>query len=83
MPMFTETSMAWTLTRAMARAVEVDLLGAVADGWLSRAELAGLVDRCGGCCLSNQCSLWLVANPRADRLPDYCLIKHEIEALAG
>jgi hypothetical protein len=83
MPLFGETSMAWGLTRGMARVLDVDLVGAVTEGWLGRAELALLVDRCAACGLSDRCSAWLAVTTRAAALPAYCRNKAEIEALRG
>ena len=83
MPRFGEGSMAWSLTRGLARVREVDLVAAVTDGWLSRQELARLVDRCAACGLSDHCTGWLAVTHQAEALPDYCRNKAEIEALAG
>jgi len=81
MPMFVDTSLAWALTRGMARVAGVDLVAAVAEGWLSRAELAAMVDRCAACGASAHCSVWLAVTPRSDILPDYCAIREDIMAL--
>lgn len=81
MPMFAEQNLAWALTRGMARVVEVDLLGAVAEGWFTRQELAALVDRCAACDMSKRCGAWLAVTRRAARLPPYCANSHEIEGL--
>ena len=83
MPLFIESALAWALTRGMARAVGVNLVEAVQDGWYARAELARLVDRCAACGLSDHCTGWLAVTQRAETLPDYCHNKAEIEALRG
>ncbi len=74
-------SLAWGLTRGMARALGLNLVEAVAEGWYTRADLARLVDRCAGCGLSDHCSAWLAVTPHAKRLPTYCRNKADLEAL--
>ena len=77
----TQQSVAYGLTRGMARSVGVNLIGAVTEGWYSRRELETLVDRCAACGFSALCSAWLAATPRAATLPAYCANKAEIEVL--
>ena len=78
----TDPIVAWSLTRGMARALGVNLVEAVTEGWYSRAELAGLVDTCAHCGLSKHCYAWLAVTQNAKALPSYCRNKHAIEALA-
>ena len=75
-------AVAWYLTRGMARALGVNLIEAVTEGWYSRAELARLVDRCAACGLAAHCEAWLAVTPSARALPSYCRNKHDLEALA-
>ncbi len=72
---------AWGLTQAMARRAGVDLPRAVVDGWLTRPEVAALVDACESCGQTPRCSQWLEAAMAPD-LPGYCANKSDIEALA-
>ena len=65
----------------MARLAGVNLPAAVVEGWLSRNELATLVNRCQCCGQSPDCTGWL-ATARSAPLPDYCRNKGEIEALS-
>lgn len=77
-----DASLAWSLTRGMARTLGVNLIEAVTEGWYSRAELARLVERCANCGLSEHCCAWLAVTPTAKALPSYCRIKHDLEVLA-
>ena len=76
-----QSPVAYGLTRGMARAVGVNLIEAVTDGWYSRRELSGLVERCAACGKVAPCTAWLAATPRAASLPSYCVNKAEIEGL--
>lgn len=78
---YVEAPMAWGLTRGMARVLGVNLTDAVIDGWMSREELARLVDRCQACGHAADCTGWLAHTARAAALPDYCANKGAIEAL--
>ena len=69
------------LTRGMARVRGVNLVEAVIDGWLTRAELGRLVDRCASCPSAARCSGWLAVTVQADALPAYCRIRAEVESL--
>ncbi len=75
--------LAWGLTRGMARALGVNLIEAVTEGWYSRADLARLVESCATCGMAEHCSSWLAVTPRADSLPSYCRNKAEIEVLTA
>ena len=76
------STVAWSLTRGMARTIDVNLVEAVTEGWFSRSELARLVNTCADCGLAEQCQSWLAVTPKADALPFYCRNKGELEALA-
>lgn len=77
-----EAPRAYWLTVAMARAVDVNLAGAVIEGWLTRKDLAHLVSRCQACGRSEFCVGWLASAPKAP-LPDFCRNKAEIEGLSA
>lgn len=79
---YVEAPFAWGLTRGMARVLGLGLTDAVVEGWLGRDELAALVDRCQACNRSGDCTAWLARVVVADRLPDYCANKAQLEALA-
>lgn len=78
---YVEAPKAWGLTRGMARVVGTNIADAVIEGWLSRAELAELVDRCQSCDRSADCTHWLAQTVHADALPVFCANKAAIEAL--
>lgn len=78
---YVEAPKAWGLTRGMARVVGVNLTDAVVDGWLTRSELAVLVDRCQACGKAVDCTGWLAHHVRAEDLPGYCANKSGLEAL--
>jgi Family of unknown function (DUF6455) len=75
-------TLAWNLTRGMARVLGINLIEAVTEGWYSRAELDLLMAVCEGCDQSERCMDWLGHHPRAEALPHFCHNKHEIESLA-
>ena len=77
---YVEAPRAYWLTHGMARAVGVNLAGAVIEGWLTRRDLARLVTRCQTCGRSHDCQLWL-ATARSAPLPEFCGNKADIEAL--
>lgn len=79
---YPETPMAWGLTRGMARVLGVNLPRAVVEGWLSRAELGRLVDRCQSCNQKGACTAWLATAASAPCLPVFCPNKPELEVLA-
>lgn len=80
---YVEAPMAWGLTRGMGRAVGVNLTDAVVDGWLTRAELADLVERCQACDRAEDCTRWLGSHVSAEALPAFCPNKAGIEALVA
>jgi hypothetical protein len=79
---YSDAPMAWGLTRGMARLLGVNLPNAVVDGWLSRAELARLVDRCQACGQKQACTAWLATAASAPCLPVFCPNKPELEVLS-
>lgn len=79
---FVDALVAWGLTRGMARVRGLNLANAVVDGWLSRAELGELVDRCQACDRSSLCTHWLARTVTAPDLPGFCPNKSAIEALS-
>ncbi len=78
---FVDAPRAWWLTHGMARSVGVSLPHAVIEGWLTRAELSRLLDRCEKCDKSADCTHWLAQKAQAAVLPAFCVNKPEIEAL--
>lgn len=76
------TTLAWNLTRGMARVLGVNLVEAVTEGWYSRSELDALVAICERCDQKDRCMAWLAQASRREALPHFCHIKHEIEGLA-
>ncbi len=79
---YTDAPRAWWLTRGMARIAGVNLPRAVVEGWLSRDELAVLVERCEACVRAPQCDQWIAASGAEKRMPGFCPNKPAIEALA-
>lgn len=79
---YTQSPLAWGLTRGMARVLGASLTDAVFDGWLSRAELGQLVDRCAACNQSSACTAWLSQARSQPCLPVFCPNKTALESLA-
>lgn len=79
---YVEAPKAWGLTRGMSRVLGVNLTDAVVEGWLTRAELAELVDRCQACARSSDCTHWLARNVSAEALPAFCPNKAALESLS-
>jgi succinate dehydrogenase/fumarate reductase flavoprotein subunit len=68
----------WT-AQGMARAAGVPLARAVVEGWITRDDLARIVERCRDCGECAACQRWLARlNPE---VPGFCAIRPEIEAL--
>ncbi|WP_431298712.1 DUF6455 family protein [Tabrizicola sp. BL-A-41-H6] len=80
---YPETPRAWWLTRGMARVSGVNLSQAVVEGWLRRSELAQIIERCAACTAGEACDRWLATSGQADRMPEFCPNKPEIESLRG
>lgn len=80
---YTEAPLAWGHARGMARVVGVSLTDAVVEGWLSRDELAGLVEACGRCAQVEACTHWLARNVTAAGVPGFCPNAPAIGALIG
>jgi len=76
------TTLAWGLTRGMARTLGINLVEAVTEGWYTRAELDLLVGVCERCEQGKHCMDWLAHTTQAEALPHFCHNKHEIESLA-
>ncbi len=74
---------AFGLTRGMARAAGIDITEAVVEGWLTRGELAELVDRCLVCDAGGDCLAWLGRAAETVDLPGFCDNKQALEALRG
>lgn len=80
---YPETPKAWWLTRGMARISGVNLPRAVLDGWLPRAELEDLVNRCATCGRGPDCETWLARSGTVQKMPEFCPNKSGIEALVA
>ena len=78
---FSDAPRAWAFTRGAAHVVGVNLTEAVLAGWISRRELAEMVETCTGCSQAEPCTGWLARTPAAEALPVYCPNKSVIEAL--
>lgn len=78
---YVEAQRAWWMAHGMARVNGVHLARAVVEGWLTRAELGRLVDRCESCGRVRDCQDWL-AEPRHAAAPEFCGIAPELESLA-
>ncbi|MBI1173002.1 hypothetical protein GC209_16540 [bacterium] len=76
-----ETPRAWGLTRGMARVLGLNLVQAVTEGWVSRRDLAALVDACAVCDQSGPCTAFLAVTTRATTLPAFCPNRDQIAAL--
>ncbi|RGP35235.1 DUF6455 family protein [Pseudotabrizicola alkalilacus] len=79
---YSETPLAWGLTRGMARVLGVNLAAAVVEGWLSRKELGHLVDRCEACSQKAACSAWLATAAGGPCPPVFCPNKSALEVLS-
>lgn len=69
---YVESPRAWGYARGMARTVGVSLSDAVVEGWLSRGELASIVETCGRCSHVRECTAWLSRTVSAETLPGFC-----------
>lgn len=70
-------------TLAMGRVTGVNLSGAVVEGWLERAELARLIDRCAACDRQDDCNRWLGQPlPWPRPVPAFCANASGLAALA-
>jgi succinate dehydrogenase/fumarate reductase flavoprotein subunit len=79
---YVEAPRAWGLTRGMARLAGFNLAHAVVEGWLTRRELADLVERCQACDRSEACTAWLAEPSRDQSPPVFCPNKARLEALS-
>ncbi|MDO8882881.1 MAG: DUF6455 family protein [Pseudotabrizicola sp.] len=79
---YSETPLAWGLTRGMARLLGVSLSSAVVEGWLSRKELGELVDRCEACTQKAACTTWMAVAVGSPCPPVFCPNKAALEVLS-
>lgn len=75
-------TLAWNLSRGMARTLGINLVEAVTEGWYTRAELDALMSVCERCDQTARCMGWLGHTSKAEAIPHFCHNKHEIESLA-
>lgn len=76
------TTQHYWLTQGMARALGVNLSGAIHTGGLSRSGLDDLVARCQACGHAADCLPWLGRNAvGAAALPTYCENRVPLDAL--
>lgn len=80
---YPETPKAWWLTRGMARIGGVNLVQAVLDGWLQRAELEAMVARCATCGHVRDCEAWLATSGGARVMPGFCPNRGTLAALGS
>ena len=78
---YVESPRAGGYTRGMARVLGLNLTAAVVDGWLTREELADLVQRCQDCPQTERCTAWLACTVSAEAAPAFCPNKSAIEQL--
>ncbi|MFE3838636.1 DUF6455 family protein [Pseudogemmobacter sonorensis] len=79
---YTEAPRAWWMTRGMARLGGVRLSHAVVEGWLTRPELAVIVERCEACRQKGRCRDFL-AEPRSEgAIAAFCPNRQALSALA-
>lgn len=76
---FADSPRAYWTAQGMSRAAGVPLVRAVVEGWISRADLARIVERCGACTACEECTRWL--SHLTPEVPAFCAIKPEIDAL--
>lgn len=69
---YVESPRAWSYARGMARTVGVSLPDAVVEGWLSRGELALIVETCGRCAHVAECTDWLAHTVTTETVPSFC-----------
>ncbi|MEL7211655.1 MAG: DUF6455 family protein [Pseudomonadota bacterium] len=72
------------LTLGMAQATGVDLNAALYEAKLTRADYAGLINRCRRCPQAQTCHTMLKGcMGRLEAAPDFCLNRNTFEALAA
>jgi hypothetical protein len=76
---FVEAPRAYWTAQGMARAAGVPLARAVIEGWITRADLAGIVRRCQTCTRTEDCRRFLAQG--VPEPPAFCAIRPDIEAL--
>ncbi|MEL0437533.1 DUF6455 family protein [Phycobacter sp. K97] len=67
----------------MAKTVDVDLAKAFADGKISPAEWARMVNRCRACDCAEKCERWLAVHEHASEAPDGCNNADRLRSLRG
>lgn len=77
-----DASQAYWTAQGMARASGVPLARAIADGRITRKDLADLVGRCQACTAALACRGWL-ADPGHQAPPQFCAIGPDIARLGG
>ena len=80
---YVEAPVTWGLVRGMARRAGFDVPHAVLEGWLTRADLARLVDRCQKAGCAKSC-MDVLSKPSSTHAapPAFCAIRAELAALA-
>ena len=78
---YVEAPRAWGLVRGMGRAVGLDLVAAVREGWLSRGDLGSLVETCESCEMAERCTAWLATHVQAETTPTFCRNGQELATL--
>ncbi|MFN3938230.1 MAG: DUF6455 family protein [Gemmobacter sp.] len=76
-----EAPRAWWLAQGMARSAGVKLAHAVVEGWITRRELASMMDRCERCPRTEDCLAWL-AQPRHEPPPEFCGLRSDLNQLS-
>ena len=68
------------LMHGMAERFGADVERAAQNGDISRAELEGMVTRCGQCTRLDACIMWMLAHPgHTQNTPEYCLNQQELQ----
>lgn len=66
----------------MARALGLDLSGAVLEGWLNPQDLSPLIAQCSACGMDSDCAEWLRARRALAEKPAFCPNIPELEVLS-
>lgn len=69
---YTDAPQAWERVSRMAGRAGADLPRAVVDGWLTRGELAAIVECCAACTAMAECGEWLAHAPHRTEIPGFC-----------
>lgn len=65
----------------MARATDVDLVGAFSEGRITSASWAEMVDRCRACDWVDGCQAWLQKSKAPRQIPPQCHNQARLELL--